>query len=154
MTIHRLAQRPDLASETAALMALTWPGHYSQSGAGDALADVMSRIADDRAAVAMQDNAVVGTVALSDMSFGSKGEGPWLVGLCTAPDYRGQGIASALVTWAMGLARQQGKAALFSTTKDAAGIMKRLGWSKVRTMTDETGTWSVWTIDLARKGPA
>jgi GNAT superfamily N-acetyltransferase len=153
VAIHRLAQHPELASETAALMMQIWPDHYGPEGVGDAPADVQSRIEDDRAAVAMQDDSVVATVALSEMSFGAKGEGPWLVGLCTDPDYRGQGIASALITWTMGLARQQGRTALFTTTRDAAGIVKRLGWRKVRTITDESGTWSVWTIDLAKDSP-
>lgn len=148
MTIARLAVRPDLAAETAALMVAIWPGHYGPDGQGDAGADVHSRIAEDRAAVAVQAGRVVGTVALSETSFGANGDGPWLVGLCTVPELRGQGIATALTTWAMGYARQQGHSALFTTTRDAAGLVKRLGWRPVRQISDQSGTWSIWKVAL------
>ena len=148
VTIYRLAQQPHLAAQTAALMTRIWPRHYGPDGEGDALADVQSRIAEDRAAIMMHDETVVGTVALDAKSFGSLGEGPWLVGLCTASDYRGRGIATALSTWAMGSARQAGHPALFATTKEAAGIMKRLGWRRIRQVTDQSGTWTAWKVLL------
>lgn len=148
MTIYRLSDRLDLATETAALMTAIWPRHYGPGGEGHAPSDVQRRIKENRAAVAVADGAVVGTVALADTSFGTEGEGPWLVGLCTAPYVRGRGIGSALVSWAMGNARQSGHAALFATTQDAAGIFERLGWAQVRTVTDDSGKWSIWTCDL------
>lgn len=146
--ICRLSDRPEYAAQTASLMTRIWPGHYGVDGEGDASADVRSRIADDRAAIALEDEIVIGTVALSEVSFGGKGEGPWLVGLCTHPDHRGKGVASALATWAMGKARQQERKALYTTTLEAAGIVERLGWRELRTITDASGTWSVWTIDV------
>lgn len=149
MTIYRLAEKPDLAAQTAALMTLIWPGHYGAAGPGDAAEDVQRRIADDRAAITVQDGVVVGTVALDQVSFGAEGEGPWLVGLCTQPGLRGQGIATALVTWAMGFASRDGHPALFATTREAAGLMKRLGWRRIRQVTDQSGTWSVLRVDLS-----
>lgn len=149
MEILRLSAHPEFAAETAALMAQIWPGHYGPDGDGDAQTDVQSRIADDRAAIAVVDGVVVGTVAISEISFGAQGDGPWLVGLCTSPEHRGQGIASLLSTWAMGVARMQGRAGLFATTRDAASIFERLGWRKLRYITDDTGKWSIWTVDLS-----
>ncbi|MEL6641315.1 MAG: GNAT family N-acetyltransferase [Pseudomonadota bacterium] len=149
MTIYRLAQQPHLAAQTAALMTVIWPSHYGPDGDGDAMVDVQNRIAEDRAAITVKDDTVVGTVALDANSFGSQGEGPWLVGLCTSPHCRGQGIATALTTWAMGSAHQEGHAALFATTKEAAGIMRRLGWRRMRQITDQSGTWTVWRVMLS-----
>lgn len=149
MEILRLSARPEFAVQTAALMVQTWPGHYGPDGEADALADVQSRITEDRAAIAVQGDLVVGTVAIAEISFGAQGDGPWLVGLCTAPEHRGQGIASLLSTWAMGVARTQGRTALFATTRDAESIFDRLGWRKLRNITDDTGAWSVWTVDLS-----
>jgi len=146
--IYRLSERPEYAAETAALMTRTWPGHYGALGHGNAMADVLSRIEEDRAAIAMNEGRVVGTVAMSDKSFGAKGEGPWLVGLCTAATARGQGVGTALVTWATGNARRGGYSALFTTTQDAVGVLRRLGWDQIRTIKDETGEWSVWKTDL------
>lgn len=152
MTIYRLAEHPQFAAQTAALMTRVWPQHYGQGGPGDAMADVESRIADDRAAIAVLADGVVGTVAIDAHSFGSQGDGPWLVGLCTAPAVRGQGIATALTTWAMGRARQEGEPALYTTTRSAVGIMKRLGWRRVRQLADESGTWTVWRAALVEAG--
>jgi len=146
--IYRLSERPELAAETASLMTRTWPGHYGAKGAGDAHADVASRIAEDRAAIAVIDGRVLGTVAMATRSFGSKGEGPWLVGLCVAAGAREQGVGTALVTWATGNARRLRHAALYTTTQDAVGLLKRLGWVQVRTISDETGDWSVWKTEL------
>ena len=147
--IYRLSERPEFAAETAALMTRTWPGHYGLQGGGNAMADVLSRIEDDRVAIALMEGRVVGTVAVSDKSYGSLDEGPWLVGLCIAASARGHGVGTALVTWAAGKASREGHISLFATTQDAVGVLRRLGWRQVRTITDETGDWSVWKIDLA-----
>ena len=149
MNIYRLAEKPEFADDTAALMTLVWPQHYGpdQDG-GDALHDVQNRIREDRAAIAVQGGQVVGTVALAETSFGAEDESPWLVGLCTAPGFRGQGIASALTSWAMGRARTLGYPMLFTSTQSAVGIMKRLGWRRVRGVTDQSGAWSVWKVAL------
>ena len=149
MKLLRLAERPDLAEQTADLMTAVWPGHYGPTGRGDAVEDVARRIVDDRAAVILDGNSVIGTVALDSVSFGSDGEGPWLVGLCTDPAFRGQGVGTTLTTWAMGRARTEGHPTLFTTTRDAKSIMKRLGWHKVRRVTDQSGSWSVWKVDLS-----
>ncbi len=149
MTIYRLAEHPHFAEKTAALMTQIWPQHYGPDGIGNAMQDVESRIAEDRAAITVLDDDVVGTVAIDAQSFGAQDDGPWLVGLCTAPPARGRGIATALATWAMGRARQDGQPALYTTTRSAAGIMKRLGWRRVRQVTDESGTWTVWRAALA-----
>lgn len=153
MAIYRLAQEPQFAEQTAALMTAIWPGHYGPDGPGDAMVDVQNRIAEDRAAIMVQDGTVVGTVALAEMSFGSKGEGPWLVGLCAAAEFRGQGIGTALTTWSMGYARQNGHPALFATTKSTVGVMKRLGWRRLRQVTDQSGSWTVWKTVLDPQRP-
>ena len=152
MTIYRLAEHPQFAAQTAALMIHVWPQHYGAGGPGDAMADVASRIAEDRAAIAVLDDAVVGTAAIAAESFGSAGDGPWLVGLCTAPSVRGQGIATALTTWAMARARQDGQPALYTTSQSTVGIMKRLGWRRVRQLADESGSWTVWRAVLVEAG--
>ena len=148
MTIHRLSDRPHMARATADLMTRIWPAHYGPGGGGHALADVFRRITEDRAAIAVQDGKVVGTVALADTSFGDTGEGPWLVGLCTDPTVRARGFGTALASWAMGNARRAGHPALYATTQDAAGIFARLGWTHLRTLTEGSGQWTVWSCDL------
>lgn len=140
VAIERLAAHPEHIAATAALMTQTWLAHYGPTGRGSAAQDLNARAADDRGAIAVLNGKVVGTVALAPTSFGAQvGEGPWLIGLCTDPQHRGNGIGSALVQWAM-----QESETVFSTTQNAAGIFTRLGWQEIRQVTDNTGTWTVW----------
>lgn len=134
---------PGAAPAVIDLITATWRDHYGAGGVGDAAQTVRDRIATRTGGVCRQEGQVVGTVALSDRSFGAHphDDGLWLIGLCVKTMARNQGVGSALVRWAMDHADGT---PLFSTTQNAAGLLRRLGWSKLRDVADDSGTWSVF----------
>ena len=147
-----------LMVETAALMQTVWPAYYGPDGQGDALADLGERSRTEGLpfgmVAALADGAVAGTAALSPTSFGATApEKSWLTGLCVRPDLRGHGIASLLV-----LAMEAHAAGqyphLYATTREAGGLLRRLGWQELREVPDVGGSWQVLRKAVATKSPA
>lgn len=79
--------------------------------------------------VAMVDGKPVGTASLtaSDMSI-RPAMGPWLASVFVVPDWRGFGIASALVARVEAEARAIGVQSLHLYTPDQMALYARLGW--------------------------
>lgn len=123
------------------LLMTTWPAYYGAGGVGDAAQTIAQRRQHRSGGVASLYGQLVGTVALSETSFGARSgdEGFWLIGLCVTPAARQMGAGTALVRWAMA----QADAPLFTTTQYAAGLLRRLGWTDMREVTDDSGRWSV-----------
>lgn len=126
-----LAGRPKAHPTLARIMTDAWPDWYGPSGPGDASADLADRTTSGlpQGWLAMVGDAPVGTVGLSDSSFGSEpGEGPWLIGLVTDPAFRGRGVGDALI--AAVEAACQGP--LYTTTHKARRLFIRRGWQDLR----------------------
>ena len=158
LRIAPLHARPDLMAETAALMQSVWPDYYGPDGPGNALADLRARSRTEGLPFGMvatlADGTVTGTVALSPTSFGAlPSERPWLTGLCVRSDLRGQGIASHLVQALENHAAGQFDQ-LYATTREASGLLRRLGWRDLRDVPDQGGMWQVLRKALATKNPA
>lgn len=149
--VQNIGDLPWTAPAITDLITATWPDHYGTDGAGDAARTIADRIAARTGGVCVRDGTVIGTAAISETSFGSRptDDGLWLIGLCVDVAARRQGIGSALVRWAVDYA---GETPLFTTTKNAAGLLRRLGWTKVRDVTDNNGTWSVFRAPQAGQG--
>lgn len=138
--IRPLRDIPEALPDLAALLCLAWPDWYGPAGSGDAMADLRARCDDGMPMgwAALLEGRVVGTVAVDRVSYGAQSdEGPWLVGLATVPDQEGRGIASALVAHLT----EAVPGPMFSTTKSAAGLLRRQGWQQQRVIEDG---WQVW----------
>lgn len=126
-----LAEVPEAFAALGAVMRAAWPGWYGPGGEGDAEADLRARAAPGlpRGWAAMEGAEPLGTVGLAATSFGAApGEAPWLIGLVTRPDRRGEGIGAALIRHVM--AEAQGP--IFTTTREAHPLFLRLGWRDLR----------------------
>lgn len=101
----------------------------SREGYVDRLTGYVSRDGLPTALIALAAGRPAGTacVNLDDMS--SRPElTPWLANLYVAPEYRGRGIAGALVRAAEDAARRAGHARLHLYTPDQERLYARLGW--------------------------
>lgn len=67
------------------------------------------------------------TVALHDMK-SRMDLTPWGAGVFVQPEYRGRGIATALMRKIEGIARDMGYQTLYLYTRSAEGLYERLGW--------------------------
>ena len=139
---------PHTAAAVAKLMQDTWPAHYGAGGAGDAAADVDRRSRTDGLPIGFValSGDPVGVVALNATSFGALpgDDGPWLVGLAVSQAERGQGIGSALTAAVEAHAKAKGARRVFTTTQNAAGLLRRRGWFAIRRVTDDQGV--VWQV--------
>ena len=141
-------------AEVAGILEAGWPEHYGADGPGDSRADVAARQTTSGlpygiAALTDAGNAI-GTATLAGQSFGSiTGEPLWCIGLIVDPQWRGQGIATALVATLELRARQMGFTQINATTQDASGVFKRNGWTYVRDAHNAAGVWKVFVKALA-----
>lgn len=143
-----LADHPEVVPEVASLMQAVWPDHYGPAGPGDAVADVTRRTgkaAVPLAVVAMDaGGAVMGTGALDVTSFGANpAEGPWVVGLCVAPAWRGQGVAGRIVAMLEAEATRLGHRHLYTAAHGAVPVFAGRGWRLIRDVPDGAATWHV-----------
>lgn len=128
-SVELLADHADCNVVLADWFEREWEPYYGKQGPGDARADLAARCNRDRlpiGLVAMHDDRVVGTAALGrDVTSRLT---PSVVGLLVAPDYRGRGIASALLGYAERLARQLGHNDLYMGTSVLQALLHREGW--------------------------
>jgi copper oxidase (laccase) domain-containing protein/GNAT superfamily N-acetyltransferase len=79
--------------------------------------------------VALEGDELLGTVSLihNDLP-GREDLNPWLASLIVLPQYRGQHVATFLITEAERLLQQQGMPAAYLFTEKAGGLFAKLGW--------------------------
>lgn len=131
-----------------------WTPWYGPGGGGDAEADLAA--CRDRGALPLclvalnEAGGVLGTAALKSESVGSElAAGPWLAALLVGADYRGNGIATALVEAIEAEARRLGIEAIYTSTDAAAGIMARRGWLAIGDTNSLRGSIAVFRRQLA-----
>ena len=132
MQTELLANRADAIPLLARWYQAEWAPYYGPDGPGDALADLHSRSNLKKlpiGLVAIQNNEVLGTVALDlDPATNLK---PSVVGLLVAPEWRGKGVATALLAAAEHLAKQLGCDKLYISTDILSDMLVRKGWRQI-----------------------
>jgi predicted N-acetyltransferase YhbS len=145
ITIDYLANHPELAEELARFSWNEWPSIYEHRGQtfADALRKYQERTNVNSiplALVAFAEQKLVGTVSLKDDDLEIRPEiKHWLGGLFVVPEWRGRGVASALMRQATEKARRLKVPRLFLWTSSAEGLYLKLGWQPVE-RTDYCGT--------------
>lgn len=82
--------------------------------------------------VALSGNEPLGSVSLNEHDMSTHRElSPWVSGVYVKPDARGQGVASALVRYAVRQAAGMGIARLYLYTDTARGLYEKLAWQIV-----------------------
>lgn len=84
--------------------------------------------------VALTGDTLAGSVTLVEHDMDTRRDlSPWLAGLFVHPDYRSQGVGSALTIAARKKAGSLGIPTLYLYTRSALGLYERLGWTAVTT---------------------
>ena len=128
-SVELLADHADCIDVLSGWFEREWAPYYGQHGPGDARADLAARCNRNRlpiGLVAILDDRVRGTAALDRDA--ATGLTPSFVGLLVAPNYRGRGVAGALLAAAESLARELGYRELFTSTSILGELLQRKGW--------------------------
>ncbi|NNE84517.1 MAG: GNAT family N-acetyltransferase [Alphaproteobacteria bacterium] len=120
----------------AELFVEAWGPYYGPAGPGDAEHDLRSCCNRDEMPLALvaldTTQNILGTAALKPHSLETHRHlNPWLAAMLVAPDQRGKGIASALITAIEDEARRLGFASLYSDTASGSALLERQGWQKL-----------------------
>ena len=154
LSVVLLADHPGFVDNLVQWYESEWGPYYGPRGPGDARADLESRCNRRRLPigfVALRDNRLLGTAALDRDP--ATGKSPSIVGLLVAPDFRHTGVASALLDFAEGLARELGYNELFMSTAILGEHVKRRGWQEqggVEFLNDQRGTLYVCPLTMGR----
>jgi RimJ/RimL family protein N-acetyltransferase len=152
ITIGFLADHLDTIPILASWFREQWPDYFadwSQSAMEqDFLQDASYKRLPIRL-VAFEADELVGTIVLREHG----GESmpafqPELGGLYVIESQRGRGIGTVLVEAGMKLASDQGYQTVYATTVAAAGILERLGWAFIKTVTYQDGEQALYRCEL------
>jgi RimJ/RimL family protein N-acetyltransferase len=152
ITIGLLADDPDITPILAEWFRAQWPEYYANWSQAEMEQDFLAGAFPNRLPirlVAYESDELAGTIVLREG--GSEtlpGNDPELGGLYVVEKYRGLGIATELVRAGMQLARRKGYQTVFATTVAAAGILERLGWEFLKTVTHQDGELSLYRCKL------
>ena len=142
-SVALLADHAGLVDRLARWYEREWAPYYGPQGSGDARADLLSRCNRERLPigfVALRGDRLLGAAALDRDA--ATGRTPSIVGLLVAPECRRRGVASVLVDFAEGLARELGHDELFISTAVLGQHLLRNGWQQlgdVEFLNDERG---------------
>ena len=129
-----------------------WPDYYANWSQAEMEQDFLEDAARDRLPirlVAFESSELAGTIVLREGGSETLPEfQPELGGLYVVESYRGHGIATELVRAGMKLALDQGYEAVYATTVAAAGILERLGWEFIETVTHQDGQLALYRCKL------
>lgn len=143
ITIGFLADHLDTIPTLAHWFREQWPDYYAGMSQEELERNFLEDASHDRLSIrllALESDELAGTIVLREQ--GSEtlpGFQPELGGLYVVAPQRGQGIATELVRAGMQVALEQGYQTVFATTVVAAGILERLGWRFLKTVTYQDG---------------
>jgi GNAT superfamily N-acetyltransferase len=138
-----LADHPELIEPVARLRWMEW-GHPPEPVDFDFWLETTANEAgrDDIPVtwVAIEDGSALGAVGVLRFDPDDfRDRSPWLVGMIVAPDRRGEGIGSELVSTLEGWVASQGFDKLWVATATAEGFYRKCGWTTVASFTDSIG---------------
>ena len=152
ITIDFLADHPETIPTLAKWFREQWPDYYADMSQAEMEQDFLSEAFRDRLParlIAFEASELAGTIVLREQGSETLPEfRPELGGLYVVEVHRGRGIGTELVRAGMKLALDQGYETVFATTVLAAGILERLGWEFVKTVTHQDGQLPLYRCKL------
>jgi GNAT superfamily N-acetyltransferase len=118
-----------------------WQRGLEKEAAGDGIPTVL---------VALDDNKAVGTASLVQHDIEGDPRSPWLASVFVAPEVRGRGIASALVSEIERRATRLGTTRLYLFTANKMSLYARLGWRGIERRMYQGKAIEIMAKDLAR----
>lgn len=140
ITIAFLADHLDTIPALAMLFRAQWSKYYADWTQAEMEQDFLEDTSRDRLPcrlVAFEDNQLVGTIILREQNHVAPEYQPELGGLLVVESQRGHGVGTELVRAGMKLASDLGYETVYATTVSAVGILERLGWEFVKTITHD-----------------
>ncbi len=152
ITIGFLADHPDTIPTLAKWFRDQWPDYYANMSEEQIEQDFLEDASRDRLPIrliAFEFGKLAGTIVLrEDGAEMLPVFQPELGGLYVVASHRRHGIATELVRAGMQVARDQGYQTVYATTVAAAGILERLGWEFLETVTHQDGELSLYQCRL------
>jgi GNAT superfamily N-acetyltransferase len=137
--IALLADHPETIPTLAQWFRAQWPAYYAGRTLAEIAQDFDAETHRDRLPVrlvAFADSELAGTITLRAHALQTLPQyRPGLGGLLVVERQRGRGIGTELVRAGMHVAQAQGYAAVYTVTATAGGILDRLGWTQIQTIT-------------------
>ncbi len=137
LSIDFLAHHPWCVTELAGHFYEHWRGYYDQRGVTpaairNALHERANLDSLPLAVVALREGVPVGTATIKPQDLDCRPDfTPWLAGVMVAPEYRRQGIATALVERIVEEALRLRLPRLYLWTPNSESMYTRLGWSRI-----------------------
>jgi GNAT superfamily N-acetyltransferase len=130
--IENLNKHRDKIKEIASLFYEEWRYLYKDTTLGELEEKFIKRANSGdipMALVAVQDNTFLGTVSLKSNDMDTREDlFPWLAGVYVKKEFRGQGVAKALIDALLSYARSIGFNKIYLYTPNAEAYYKKLGW--------------------------
>lgn len=152
-----LADYPEAIPNLSIWFLAKWSEYYAGRTPADLAQDFRSEANRDGLPVrlvAFTGGELAGTITLRDQAIWTLPEfHPGLGGLLVAERYRGQGIGTELVKAGMKVAQDQGYERVYATTVTERGILERLGWKLVRSVSHGGEQLYLYQCELAKVQP-
>lgn len=153
--MHRiafLADHPETIPMLVQWFRAQWPDYYAGRTPNDIAQDFFAEAQRDGLPVrlvAFAGDELAGTITLREHALrGLPAYRPGLGGLLVVEAQRGRGIGTALVSAGMHVARAQGYAEVYTVTATAGGILDRLGWTQIQTISHGDEQLVLYGCDL------
>lgn len=150
-TIAFLADHLDTIPALATLFRVQWSKYYADWTQAEMEQDFLEDTLRDRLPcrlVAFEDDQLVGTIILREQNHVAPEYQPELGGLLVVESHRGHGIGTELVRAGMKLASDLEYETVYATTVSAVGILERLGWEFVKTISHDDEQLALYRCTL------
>lgn len=153
ITIKNLAETPHLIEKLAEYWNQEWSTDKSKKGVEKQKISIENMLNADKAPfilVARHKQELAGSAALFLNDLDSRLDlSPWLGGIYTVTEYRGKGIATALIEEVLKNAKTLGYRKIYLHTEHAADLYRKLGWKKLcDTKNDQGENSEIYYIDI------